>query len=98
MPFDAGKLTGTWVAQPPNAKIGLTIEDDASFRWAVAAAGKPPLTIEGKATVAEGVLTLSSTQANAGDMAGVVTWQDAQHFGFRAVGAAANDPGLTFAR
>ena len=97
-PFDAGKLTGTWVAQSPNAKISLTIKDDASFKWAFAAAGKPPSTIAGKATVADGVLTLSSPQANAGDMAGVVTWQDAQHFGFRAVGAAANDPGLKFAR
>jgi hypothetical protein len=95
--FDGGKLTGTWVAQPQGAKITLAISDDGSFTWSVQGAGKP-MTIKGRASVADGVLTLSSDQANAGNMAGDVTWQDDNQFGFRAVGAPTSDPGLKFAR
>ncbi len=96
--FDPGKLAGTWVAQPPNAKITLAIKDGGAFEWSVAAAGKPAMTIKGTASVSNGVLTLASDQANAGNMAGTVAWQDDKDFNFRAVGAAANDPGLKFAR
>jgi tetratricopeptide (TPR) repeat protein len=97
-PFDASRLTGIWVAQPQGAKITLSIKDDGAFDWALAATGKPPVTIKGKSTVADGVLTLNSDQANLGNIAGNVAWQDDKHFGFRAVGAASNDPGLKFAR
>jgi hypothetical protein len=96
--FDAGKLTGTWVAQPQNAKITLTIKGDGTFDWAVEPAGKQPMKIQGEATVANGVLTLSSEKPNEGSMAGNVAWQDDKHFVFRAVGAPSNDPGLQFAR
>ena len=96
--FDAGKLTGTWVATPQGSKITLTIKDDGTFTWAFTPTGKPPVTIGGKAAVADGVLTLNSDQPGAGTMAGDVAWQDDAHFGFRAVGAPADDPGLKFAR
>ena len=97
-PLDVGKLTGIWIAQSQNAKITLSINDGGGFDWAFIVTGQPPATIKGKATAADGVLTLHSDQANLGDMAGNVAWQDDKHFGFRAVGAASNDPGLAFAR
>jgi Tetratricopeptide repeat len=97
-PFDMAKLTGSWVAQPQNAKITLSIKADGGFNWAVNAPGKPPVTISGNAEVADGVLTLTSDQPNSGNMAGTVDWQDDTHFAFRAVGAPASDPGLKFAR
>jgi protein involved in temperature-dependent protein secretion len=97
-PSDPGDLKGTWVAQPPNAKITLTLGDDGAFSWAANAPDKPPITIKGKSTLADGVLTLSSDQPGAGDLAGDVTRVDDQHFAFRAVGAPPDDPGLKFAR
>ncbi len=40
-PVDAGKLTGTWVAQSPQAaKITLKLNDDSSFNWAAELAGQ----------------------------------------------------------
>ena len=37
----------------------LTIADDTNFTWAFAAPGKPPVTIRGTYSLANGVLTLS---------------------------------------
>ena len=99
-PFDAGKLTGNWVAQAPqNSKVTLTIKDDGGFTWNVALAGKPPTAITGTSTVADGVLTLNAgPNSQVGALTGDVVWQDDTHFTFRATGAPANDPGLKFTR
>jgi tetratricopeptide (TPR) repeat protein len=98
-PFDAGKLTGNWVAQgPQNAKITLSIKDDGGFKWAVALPGKPPTSITGASTLADGVLTLADQNSQVGALSGQVVWKDDTHFGFKAIGAPASDPGLNFAR
>ena len=99
-PFDAGKLTGDWVAQgPQNAKINLSIKDGGGFAWTVALPGKPPRTIAGTSTVADGVLTLAGGKdSQAGALTGHVAWQDDTHFSFTAMGAPPDDPGLKFAR
>jgi tetratricopeptide (TPR) repeat protein len=99
-PVDVGSLTGDWVAQAPqNAKISLSIKDDGSFGWTVAAPGKPPTSITGTSTLANGVLTLSAGQnSQVGALIGQVARQDETHFSFRAVGAPTEDPGLKFAR
>jgi tetratricopeptide (TPR) repeat protein len=98
-PVDAGKLTGRWVAQAPqNAKITLTIKDDGGFTWAVARPGQPRSTIAGDTTLADGVLTLNGKDGQTGALAGQVALQDNDHFTFRLVSAAQDDPGLKFAR
>ena len=56
--------------------------------------GKPPTTIAGTSTFADGVLTLADKADRRGTLAGNVAWQDANHFTFRLVGAPAQDPGL----
>ena len=60
----AGKLPGTWTASPAaNSTITLAIQDDDSFTWTVADAGKPPATIAGDSALANGVLTLTGKGA-----------------------------------
>ncbi|MDR3623396.1 MAG: hypothetical protein P4L85_28950 [Paludisphaera borealis] len=99
-PVDAGKLTGDWNASAPqNAKVTLSIKDDGGFTWTIAAPGKPPTSISGKSTLADGTLTLSADQkSQMGALTGQVARLDDTHFNFRANGAPANDPGLAFAR
>ncbi|WP_435011909.1 tetratricopeptide repeat protein (plasmid) [Tundrisphaera lichenicola] len=98
-PLDPGKLTGVWVAQtPPNATITLTISDDTNFTWAIAAPGKPPVTIAGPYTLADGVLTLSGQGTTGGPLVGKVGSIDDRHMNFKAVGGPPSDPGLQFAR
>ncbi len=98
-PFDAGKLTGDWVAQAPqNATVNLSIKGDGGFSWAVAVPGKPATSIKGTSTVADGVLTLTDKNSRNGALAGQVVWQDNTHFAFKAMGAPPDDPGLKFAR
>jgi hypothetical protein len=98
-PVDPGKLPGVWVAQAPqNATITLTISDDTNFTWAFAAPGKPPVTIGGNYTLADGVLTLSSKDTPGGPLAGQVASTDDRHLSFKAVGAPKGDPGLQFVR
>jgi tetratricopeptide (TPR) repeat protein len=98
-PSGAAKLTGDWVAQgPQNATINLSIKDGGAFTWVVALPGKPPRSIAGASTVADGVLTLAGKDPQAGALTGQLAWQDDTHFSFRATGAPADDPGLKFAR
>src|SRR5262249_50737408 len=98
-PFDAGKLTGNWVAQAPqNAKISLASKPDGGFTGTTALPGKPAMSIAGTTTLADGVLTLNSQDAQQGAMAGQVAWKDDTHFNFRIVGGPPDDPGLTFGR
>ena len=94
-----GKLAGTWDAQAPqNAKITLTIKDGGGFTWDAAPPGKPPMSIAGTSTLANGVLSLAGKDTQAGTLAGQVVWQDDTHFTFRAIGGPTDDPGLKFAR
>ena len=98
-PVDPSQLSGVWVAKaPPNATITLTMSDNASFTWAFAAPGQPPVKITGTYALADNVLTLSGQGTPGGPLAGQVAAPDERHLSFKAVGAPANDPGLQFAR
>jgi tetratricopeptide (TPR) repeat protein len=98
-PLDPSKLMGVWMAQAAqNAKVTLTISDDANFTWAFAAQGKPPVTITGTYALANGVLTLNGKDAPGGPLSGKVASPDDTHMSFKAIGAPSSDPGLQFAR
>ena len=98
-PAVEGKLAGRWAATPAkDANIALAIQDDGRFTWATSGPGKPPMTIAGTSTFADGVLTLADQGGQNGALAGNVAWQDADHFNFRLAGAPPTDPGLNFAR
>ena len=99
-PVDVGKLTGDWVASAPqNSQVTLSIKEDGGFSWTATAPGKPPISITGVSKLAGDVLTLSAGQnSQVGALVGQVARQDDTHFTFRATGAPAEDPGLSFAR
>ena len=78
--------------------IALGIADDGKYTWTVSGPGKPPATIAGSSTLADGVLTLAADGGQAGVLAGEVSWQDVDHFTFRLVNGPSGDPGLKFAR
>jgi tetratricopeptide (TPR) repeat protein len=98
--LDPASLTGQWVARggPQGASITLTLSGDGGFTWTLASPGKAPSTISGGYTVANNVLTLAGKDAPGGPLAGQVTLTDDKHMTFKAVGGAANDPGLMFAK
>ncbi|SIO60345.1 Tetratricopeptide repeat-containing protein [Singulisphaera sp. GP187] len=94
-----GKLPGKWAATPAkDANIALTIQDDGRFTWAATGQGKPPTTIAGASTFADGVLTFVDQGGQSGSLVGNVTWQNADQFNFRLAGAPPTDPGLNFTR
>ncbi len=94
-----GKLSGRWAATPAkDASVALAIQDDGRFTWVTSSQGKPPMTIAGTSTLADGVLTLSDEVGQNGALTGNVVWKDLDHFNFRLTGAPATDPGLSFAR
>ena len=94
-PAKEGKLPGTWAAKPnADTAIDLEIKEDETFSWKVTIKGKSQL-IAGNWSLARGILTLAPANQG-GAMVGNVTWQDENRFQFRALGTAANDPGLLF--
>ena len=94
-----GKLAGSWTAIPAkDSHVALTIQDDGSFTWGVTTPGKPDMTIAGKSTLANGVLTLADQNNKNGALVGQVAWQDDHHMTFRVLGAPQDDPGLKFER
>jgi len=66
--------------------------DDGRFTWGASGPVKPPMTIAGKSTFADGILTLAS-QGQDGALAGKVAWQDADHFTFQTRRRTADRPG-----
>jgi tetratricopeptide (TPR) repeat protein len=98
-PARQGTLPGRWSATPAkDSQVALTMQEDGSFTWAVTAPGKPAMTISGKSTFADGMLTLADQSNKNGALVGKVTWQDENHFTFQLAGGGTNDPGLSFAR
>ena len=95
-PAVEGKLSGKWTAK--DANIALAIQDDGRFTWATSGPGRPPTTIAGTSSFADGTLTLADQKGQNGALTGNVVWQDADHFNFRLAGAPSTDPGLNFAR
>ena len=98
-PTDATRLQGSWTSKAaPDGSIILTLKDDGAFTWAMTSPGKPPLSITGQSTFNDNVLTLNSSDAQKGAIAGTVSLKDDSHFLFRAVGGPSDDPGLAFTR
>jgi hypothetical protein len=90
------RLVGAWTASPArDVTISLTLAQDNGFTWKVTDRGQSRQ-FQGQATFANDVLALAPPDQP--PMAGTVTWTDDGHFQFKAVGAPANDPGLTFGK
>ncbi|OJW26495.1 MAG: hypothetical protein BGO49_12250 [Planctomycetales bacterium 71-10] len=95
---DEPSLVGTWKAAPDaTTAIDLTLQADGNFTWNVAQQGKAQ-PIAGTYTYGGGVLTLVRAGTENDAMVGRVTWKDASHFVFQALGGGANDPGLDFTK
>jgi tetratricopeptide (TPR) repeat protein len=94
-PVKPGSLPGTWVARPNNqTTINLNVAADGSFTWTVDNKGKTQR-LAGKWSIADDLLTLADS-GQGGALVGRVTWQADDKWGFRVIGAGAEDPGLTF--
>jgi hypothetical protein len=94
---NAGKLEGTWTAQPnADTAISVIFTDPGHFTWKVTRSGKSQ-EFSGTSTFENGILTLVQSQ-NSNAMVGNVTWTDPTHFTFKVVGGGPNDPGLSFAQ
>ena len=92
-----GTLPGTWSAQPSSdTAITLTVQDEKRFTWKVSHQGKEQQ-FGGTYTFENGILTLVQDD-NKGVMVGNVSWQDPTHYNFKVMGAAPNDPGLSFTK
>lgn len=96
-PAKGGTLAGTWTASPDKGStIALSFAAQGDFTWKVTTQGQAH-SLAGQSTYGSGVLTL--VQAEGGPpMVGRVTWQDADHFVFQALGGGTGDPGLSFSR
>jgi tetratricopeptide (TPR) repeat protein len=93
----AGKLEGTWTAQPsPDTTITVTFQDKGHFTWKVTRQGKDQQ-FEGNSSFENGILTLVQSENN-NAMVGNVTWKDENHFTFKVVGAGPTDPGLSLTK
>jgi tetratricopeptide (TPR) repeat protein len=104
IPSPAGKgadlklaeLLGSWQAKSDDeTTITLTLKQDNTFAWQVDQNGQTRQ-LDGKYSVAGDVLTLA--QDNGGAMVGNASQSQPNQFAFRAMGAPASDPGLTFVR
>ena len=90
------RLVGAWTASPArDVTISLTLAQDKGFTWKVTDRGQSRQ-FQGQATFDNDVLALAPPDQP--PMVGTVTWKDDGHFQFTAVGAPANDPGLTFGK
>ena len=93
----AGKLEGTWTAQPsPDTTITVTFQDKGHFTWKVTRQGKDQQ-FNGTSSYENGILTLVQDQNN-NAMVGNVTWKDETHFTFKVMGGGTTDPGLSFTK
>jgi tetratricopeptide (TPR) repeat protein len=92
-----GTLPGSWAAQPTgDTAITLTFHDQKRFTWKVSHQGKDQQ-FSGTYTFDNGILTLVQDD-NKSVMVGNVSWQDPTHYNFKVMGAAPNDPGLSFSK
>ena len=73
--------------------ISLSLDKASGFTWKVTDRGQVR---EFRGTAAFEDETLALTPPDQPPMVGKILWKDDTHFQFRAVGAPAADPGLTF--
>lgn len=89
-----GSLVGNWSARPtPETTITFSVDPEGGFNWTVADKNGPRK-LTGGSTYGSDVLTLSPSTGD--PLVGRVSWTDAAHFKFQAVGGGAGDPGLAF--
>ncbi len=97
-PALAGKLEGSWVANPTNdVAITLGFPAAGKFTWKVTRQGKDQQ-FEGTAAFESNVLTLVQSANQSNVMVANVIWKDPTHFQFKILGAGPSDPGLSFAK
>jgi tetratricopeptide (TPR) repeat protein len=93
-----GNLQGSWSAQPTgDTQVLLNFQDQGRFTWTVTRQGKSQ-PYSGTSTYDNGVLTLVQDQNKNNVMVGNLIWKDDEHFTFKVLGAAPDDPGLAFTR
>jgi tetratricopeptide (TPR) repeat protein len=89
-------LIGTWTGSPAaGVTISLALDQNQGFTWKVTDRGQSRQ-FQGAATFDNDVLAL--TPPDQPPMVGTIAWKDDAHFQFKAVGAPASDPGLTFGK
>ena len=92
----AGKLVGTWTANPaPDTTITLTFRPQGLIVWKVRQPGRDR-EFSGYAIYEQRILTLAMDQDNA--LVGTVSWQDEGRFTFKLLVSRPGDRGLTFAK
>jgi hypothetical protein len=90
------RLVGTWTAAPAkDVTITLALDREKGFTWKVTDRGQSRQ-FQGAATFDNDVLALAPPDQP--PMVGTLSWKDGGHFLFKAVGAPADDPGLTFGK
>jgi tetratricopeptide (TPR) repeat protein len=99
-PLPSGPLTanllGAWTARPvPDVAITLTLGPGQAFDWKVTERGQSR-GFKGDSGLDNDVLAL--VPPDLPPMVGKVTWKDATHFHFKALGTPSDDPGLDFGR
>ncbi len=93
-----GNFIGSWTAQPaPDSTITLAFQDQGHFTWSVTRQAKSQV-FNGTSTFDNGILTMVQDQNKNNVMVGNVTWKDDDHFTFKVLGAAPDDPGLAFTK
>jgi len=93
----AGKIEGTWTAQPNNdMQITVAFQAEGRFTWKVTRQSKDQQ-FQGKSSYENGILTLVQDQNN-NTMVGNLHWTDETHFVFKVIGAGPGDPGLSFTK
>jgi tetratricopeptide (TPR) repeat protein len=89
-------LIASWKATPAqNVTITLNLIDDKSFSWTVVEKGHSR-EFKGEAKFANDTLALIAPEMP--PMVAKVTFSDATHFNFKAVGSPPEDPGLNFGK
>jgi tetratricopeptide (TPR) repeat protein len=93
---EGATIDGTWHAKPnADTSVSLTIQPGGTFRWDLNLKGQAKQ-FTGTSTFANGILTL--VPENIPPIVGKVSWADADHMTFHAVGDKSPLPGLSFTR
>ena len=81
---EGATISGIWAAKPnADTSVSLTIQPGGTFRWDLNLKGQAKQ-FTGTSTFASGILTL--VPENIPPIVGKVSWDDANHMTFRAVG------------
>ncbi len=94
-PINKASLVGKWkAAREDGSTFGLTLTNDAKFKWSFAQKDQPAQEFEGTYSVEENVLALE--RSDGGSLIAEVTPGGEAMFNFKLIGAPEDDPGLDF--